>query len=222
MTFSVYRCGMVVAIAALALASAANAGSIAIFNTGVDVSGIPLPNGTLGDTHYALIAVPDITSTTALRVLTSAEGFPIPPWLGDNGTSAWIGPNNDTQADGPVGVFDYRTTFNLSGFAPDTAALSGQWSMDDGGLDILINGVSTGNTGPGFDVFTPFSINRGFIAGVNTLDFIVNNEGGPTGLRVEVAGTAQTPEPASLALFGAGFAGLCVFRRRLGWAGKPQ
>jgi PEP-CTERM motif len=54
------------------------------------------------------------------------------------------------------------------------------------------------------------------------MDFIVHNDdigsaSNPTGLRVEVAGTAtaQAPEPGSLMLFGAGFAGLCMLRRRL-------
>lgn len=232
MTSSVYSRGIVFAIAFLTMASAAQAGTIAIFNTGVAANGTPLPDGTLGDSHYALISVPG--GTTDLRVRTAVGGFPISPWVGDTGLSAWIGPNNPNddptsptvEVDGPIGMYVYRTTFDLTGFVPGTASLLGQWSMDDLGVNIRINGVSTGNTAPdpGFMTFSTFSINSGFIAGVNTLDFIVNNDGGPTGLRVEVAGTAtaQAPEPGSLLLLGAGFAGLCMLRRRLGWAGKLQ
>ena len=60
---------------------------------------------------------------------------------------------------------------------------------------ILLNGAGTGNfvTGNGFDVFTPFSITRGFTSSVNTLDFCVHNAGGPAGLRVEISGTADVP-----------------------------
>jgi hypothetical protein len=218
--------GIVVAIAVLIMASAANAAAITIFNTGVNASGTPLANGTIGDPHYILLTVP--SGTTGLQVRTSAGGFPIPPWVGDDTVSAWIGPNNDTALDGPVGAYDYRTTFDLTGFAPGSASLAGLWAADNEGLGILINSVSTGNTLPSatsFEAFTPFSITSGFVAGVNTLDFLVNNDGGPTGLRVEISGTATavgsaTPEPASFALFGAGFAGLCMFRRRLGSAGR--
>ena len=46
----------------------------------------------------------------------------------------------------------------------------------------------------GFDSATNFSISSGFAAGLNTLDFVVNNAGSspnPTGLRVEISGTAN-------------------------------
>lgn len=222
MKFNGFSRRLFVAMAAFTLATAAYAGPINIFNTGVDAGGTPLPDGTIGDAHYSLIVVPG--GTTTIRVLTSAGGFPIGPWIGDNSTSAWIGPDNDTDADGPAGDYIYRTTFDLTGLIFGTASLSGLWSTDDGGVDILINGVSTGQTSGGFTAFSGFSINSGFIAGVNTLDFVVNNGGGPTGLRVEVSGSAtdisSTPEPASFVLFGAGFAGIFMLRRRL--AGKQQ
>jgi hypothetical protein len=35
-------------------------------------------------------------------------------------------------------TFDYQTTFNLTGLNPATAAISGQWSTGDQGLNILI------------------------------------------------------------------------------------
>ena len=80
-------------------------------------------------------------------------------------------------------------------------------------MDILINGQSTGYTTPNATfTFNPFSINGGFVAGVNTLDFVVFNEGGPMGLRVEMSGTA-VPEPASASVVAAA-AGLSILRRR--------
>jgi len=174
-----------------------------LFNTGVGSTGSPLANATIGDPHYSLVSVPG--GTTSIRVVTSANGFPVGPWIGDDSVSAWIGPNNDSQADGPIGHYDYRTTFDLTGFAPSTASITGLWATDNEGINILINGVSTGNTigaAQGFTSFTPFSITGGFVSGINTLDFIVNNDAGPTGLRVEMQGMALTvvPEPATATL----------------------
>src|SRR5262249_46915482 len=98
-------------------------------------------------------------------------------------------------------------------------SISGLWAQDNSGVDILINGVSTGQLGGGFGGFTAFAINSGFVAGTNTIDFIVNNGGGPTGLRVEMTGSASPvtggiPEPASLVLMGAGLAAFALYRRR--------
>jgi hypothetical protein len=185
-----------------------------LFNTGVDAAGTPLPNNA-AELHYTLLSVP--SGTTSLRVATSANGFPIGPWLSDDSLSAWIGPASDTSLDGPGGVYDYRTTFDLTGFDPLTASITGQWSMDDSGVDILINGVSISPTSSNFLSWTSFSVNSNFVAGINTLDFVINNGTGPTGLRVEMSGTASAagvPEPAPIALLGAGLSVLGLLRRR--------
>jgi hypothetical protein len=206
---------ILVVCAVFALAGAAHANPIIIFSTGVDGSGIPLPDGTIGDPHYLLTVVPG--GTTEIRVRTSVGGYPIPPWIGDDSISAWIGPNNDLQVDGPVGNFEYQTTFSLAGLNPDTAVLSGRWATDDDSVGtILLNGVPTANSATTYNVWYAFSINSGFVAGNNTLDFIVHNNGGPTGLRVEISGTADSvPEPASLVLLAVGLAALTALRRRV-------
>jgi hypothetical protein len=203
-----------------ALATFAHANSIPVFNTGVNGSGTVLANGTVGDPHYTLVSVPS-GSTTTILVRTSAGGYPIPPYFGDDSLSAWIGPNNNPQLDGPVGVYDYQTTFSLAGLNPSTASLSIGWSTDNNGTNVLLNGVSLSQT-TGFTQFltgfATFTVNSGFVAGTNTLDFLVNNGGAATALRVEMTGTASpsaVPEPGSLALLGSG--ALCVlgaFRRR--------
>ena len=166
-----------------------------LYNTGVDNAARPLPDDAV-DPHYRLT----FGGSTAY-VATEAGGFPIPPWLGSNSMSAWISPSPDTLglSDG-LGTYNYRyeTIFVLTGFDPATARLAGRWATDNRGVDILVNGVSTGQ--PNINQFanwTPFEIRSGFVAGTNRLTFVVNNGGpgaaegsDPTGVRVEVWGTA--------------------------------
>ncbi len=200
---------------ALMSGGVASAATILLYDTGVDAAGAPPANDD-AELHYSLVAAPSGGATT-LRVATSANGFPIGPWVGDDAASAWIGPNSDSSLNGPVGTYDYQVTFSLAGLNPATASITGQWASDNKGVDILINGVSTGqSTNSQFSAFTPFSVISGFQTGANTLDFIVHNDGGPTGVRVEMTGTAgyAVPEPATWALMLAGFGGMGAALRR--------
>lgn len=109
---------------------------------------------------------------------------------------------NDQTLNGPEGLYAYKTTFSLTGFDPSTAKIIGNWSTDNNGVSILLNGVDTGNpsTDSGqFSIgFAPFSISSGFQPGINTLEFIVNNNELATALRVEMTGTAN---PVSNVIF---------------------
>jgi hypothetical protein len=170
-----------------------------LHNTGVDNTGVPLADG-LSDPHYRLAAGSATTGPTF--VATSAWGWPIAPfgpWLGESTTSAWITPAERVGPHASAGVANYRyeTSFDLTGLDPATAIIMGHWATDNAGLDILINGVSTGQANTQqFSDLTYFQINHGFVSGRNTLTFLLNNgpgEGGesPTGLRVEMTGTAE-------------------------------
>lgn len=182
-----------VTLIVLLFGSAVMAAQVTAFNTGVDNSGNLLPSGNV-DPHYTLVVNPDGGGSAPFVVVNN--GFPLGCcWFADGPNSQWIAPQPlyfPSSADA-VGIFDYQTTFNVTG-DPSKTTLLGQWATDNEGIDILINGQSTGNTIPapnqvGFASFTPFTINGGFVAGTNTLDFIVHNDGGPMGLRVELPPT---------------------------------
>lgn len=202
------------------IAGPAWADQIGIFNTGVDSSGGLLAAGAV-DPHYTLTASP---SGPGSALVMTTTGFPIGCcWFPNPATSQWISPNS-TGASSPVGSYTYTTTFDLTGLDPSTAVLVGQWATDNNGVMIVLNGNVLMFTTPvvGFTQFFPFSITSGFVSGVNTLQFVVENAdcGGcanPTGLHVQISGTATpVPEPASLFLVGSGIAGLWLGRRRWG------
>jgi len=165
----------------------ARADQIVLFNTGVSTAGTQLSNGQI-DPHYTLTSRPDAVPTPdTTKVLTSAGGFPIPPWLGDTTTSRWLVPGtSDDDGNAPLGNYTFQTTFTLPAFS--SASITGQWALDNSGISIAINGTPIPGTsvpesrpGPGgttifpFQEFTPFSVTSGFQTGLNTLAFTVFN-----------------------------------------------
>lgn len=192
----------------------ASAGTITIadlFNTGVNSTGAVLADGTV-DSHYTITAAPN-----GAQVATKTPaGYPFPNWAANDSNSAWIGLNT-ASASGPVGNYTYHTTFTLAANAIlSSVSINGLWGTDDQALAVYINGLSTGLTLTGFSTLSAFSINSGFHAGANTLDFVVYNGSGPTGLRIDnMVGTYQAPDGGLTAmLLGASMLGLVAFRRR--------
>ncbi len=157
-------------------------------------------------------------------ISTSAGGFPIGPWYGDSNDSSWIVPTADPDNNAPDGDYLYQISFDMTGLNTSTASILGRWAVDNEGVDILLNGVSTGNsnTVTGFGDWTPFSISTAegdtFLSGVNTLTFVARNGApnpNPAGVRWEFlsAGAAPVPEPA-VALLGLAALGAAGARRR--------
>lgn len=203
------------AAACLVLATAAARGDVipTVFGTGVDALGGLLPAGAT-DPHYTLVQYPGQVGTTPAPsfVLTSLASTYVP-----NGpASKWVSWSATLQNATPAGSWVYRTTFDLTGFDPVTAVLTGRIASDDD-VTILLNGVSTGLTFDFNNQLSNFNIATGFVPGVNTLDFRVNNAPfvafNPSGLRVDLVGTA-VPEPSSLVLAGAALAAAAFRRRR--------
>ncbi len=210
---------------------AAPAGSVPIpglHNTGVDASDQPLARFS-DDPHYDLVAGPlggfPVGPVAVDDTAVQNGEFPIGPWAVNTATSRWISPKRNGAGEAEEGYFYFQTTFDMTGLDPNTAVITGLWSTDNTGHEILLNGVATGNPQVGsFVALSPFEISvamgDAFLPGLNTLTFVVENAPAtfnPAGLRVEgmVAHANVIPEPSSfvLAAFGIG-ASLWTVRRR--------
>ncbi len=208
------------AACALSLATSAHAAAIVgLFNTGTDAAGLAIVGGNgVADPHYVIQS-----STSAGFAGQQAVTFQC-CYVANDANSRWISLNASGGPGGNTSV--YRTTFSLAGLNPATAAISGSWGADNVGT-IFLNGVNTGITITNvFSSLVGFSITSGFVAGINTLDFRVVDEGAPGALRVDdlvgtanVAVTGAVPEPASwlMMILGFGIAGTAMRQRR----GKP-
>ena len=190
-----------------------------LYNTGVDDSSNALPTGSI-DPHYIISNNPDPGGTPTALVLPLSNG-----WAANDASSAWIGPPTSMVANcwpcSNQGLFTYRLTFSLTGLDPATARIGGQWAADDSGATILLNGVNTGISYdmPAYGALAAFTINTGFVAGLNVLNFVISNSGeGATGMLVRnLGGTAEVaavPIPAALWLLGSGLLVLVTVGRR--------
>ena len=167
--------------------------ALTVFATGLDNAGSPLADGSV-DPHYQLVASADPSNPGPNSYVVLHNPGPFGAWTRDSNTSKWISYKADQETIIAIGFFDYQTTIDLSGFDPSTAQLTGQYSADNELSDVLLNGHDTGIHGSGsgeFVSFTPFTISSGFQPGINTLVFHTHNDGGPTGFRIEMTGTAK-------------------------------
>ena len=194
---------------ALATASlAAYADSITtLHNTGAGL------NAGDADANYMLNSNPGVVASNA---------YPLAPagsWVANSGTSQWISATADAAATQPAGNYTWTTMFDLGAYDPTSASFSGFFAADDSVTDIMLNTTHLTLTAPGtYSAFTGFGATSGFVAGSNTLSFVVNNTGGPSGLRVEFDQTSvsMVPEPETygMLLAGLGLMGFLARRRK--------
>ena len=148
------------------------------------------------DPNYKIVQSPDMQFPTqeALVIFSNTSPVSLGFWTPNTINSRWIAPRRDTLRNNAPGTYRYRTTFDLSGRIVSGAMIALEWACDNRGR-IELNGVQVDeiNTAEGFRTMRPVSITGGFRVGVNTLDFVVVNDGSPydispTGLHANILG----------------------------------
>ena len=161
-----------------------------IRSTGTDANGALLPEGAI-DPNWTITAKPGVTGTFPA---IATKAIAPPAWFPNRSNSRWISSIANSGLGDAAGNYTYRTTFDLTDFDLSTVQVRMQVSADDEVVDIKLNNQSLGLkvSGPGgipFRLSHGFQINSGFVAGVNTLEFVVFNANSivnPTGIQAQL------------------------------------
>ncbi|MFO0959527.1 MAG: hypothetical protein U0800_19185 [Isosphaeraceae bacterium] len=208
--------------AALALGAQAKADTITLFNSGVGPGGSLLSGGSL-DPHWSIIAGPGITSPISAVVLNNQQ-------VGNYAQSTdsrwvWVNAGGVAATGSP---YTFRLTFDLTGYNPSTATISGSWGVDNDGT-ILLNGAAPAGSGAltllGGDIpnhytsFHNFSITGDLSPGSTPWISPRTDLGVIGGLNVNhlVGTVTAVPEPSSVLMvaFGVAILATCSRGRRL-------
>jgi MYXO-CTERM domain-containing protein len=207
----------ILSAAALGLIAATSvfAGPIAgLVNTGTGAA------GSLESAYTLTVEEGATVLTNTHPYVTTGDQWPINPWTANSAISKWVTPTaNQGETFDPLsdGVYRFSLSFNLASTAYSTAAFTGRFSADNAAI-VYLNGQAVGSSS-GFEAWNSFAASSGFVAGANTLDFIVRNyaqnSGNPLGLRVEFlsSGVSAVPEADSWLMLTAGL-GLLGFTAR--------
>lgn len=160
-----------------------------LFSSGVGADGAALPPGAV-DAHWTLTAP---GTPLAQNVHVSLNAAPVGgPWLANTGAARWLSWRPESAVSVPAASYIFKTTFDLTGFDPASVRLSARVAADNGISDIKLNGQRLKLSARGFDTMTRLPIPGRFAAGVNTLEFVVENDRvSPMGLRVELEGSGM-------------------------------
>lgn len=114
----------------------------------------------------------------------------------DTTTAAWVSPGSGGSA-GASGNYTYALEVDLTDFNPSTVEITGVFGTDNDGA--IWNNLEAPAATTGFAAFgaeTAFTLNSGWIGGINTIFVRVNNGGDPTAFYVRFdSAVAEPPEP---------------------------
>lgn len=163
----------------------ANAGQIAIRSTGMDKNGVKLGGGQ-NDQNWSIVAGPGLSSAVPAVVLNSPGSWGYV--LSETANWVWL----NSAGSGGLEPYTFEVRFNLPAEWAAHAKLTGLWAVDNIG-EIFINGKKANGSGvelphlivDNYLILHEFSIESGFAAGENRLQFVVRDLGNPGGLLVD-------------------------------------
>jgi kumamolisin len=176
----------------LAGTQAATGSITGLYNTGIAAGGSVIADSAV-EPYFTLTSAPKGIGGTLYITQQHWPIAPSGPWMADSSTSKWISPYADEskQID-PAGNYTYQTTFTVTG-DPTAVQITGQLAGDNSVTAIILNGKTVAtNVSNTFRSWSSFTVASGFVAGTNTLQFVLNNSGSspsPSGFRCEMAGS---------------------------------
>jgi len=197
-------------VAALLVSALSAAPITGLYNTGESTTGT-------ADNYWTVVAPPGPAHVVTLPLVPN-------PWLANTVDSSWVWLNETGQPTGdPLAILTY--TFSVSftldpSLDPNAVLIIGRWATDNTGTQIRVNGHDTGYTSNYFEVWSTFALYEHFVAGVNTIEFVVEDYGLIAGFRAEFTSAeastldAPVPEPGTWALLVGGLGAMVVMRRR--------
>lgn len=202
-----------------------SANPITVHNTGVDASDVLQPLGAI--TSYWTLSSEPGTATETLG--SNPFRYYNISYFGDDAVSGWVSPTPFGNA-GVGGFYTYQMSFDLSGFDATTALITGVFGADNDGAILLNGNVVASTVYADFIRPTAFTMNTGFLSGLNTISVRMDNGGDPSAFRVKFStATADliespklfsevvtpVPEPGSGILMTAGLAGILFLGNRI-------
>lgn len=166
---------------------------ITVHNTGVDTSDV-LVAPSAQASFWTLSAKP---VGAAPAIGSNPFRYYNGSYFADTATAAWVSPQADGSA-GVIGAYVYDLVIDLTGLDPATASITGTFGTDNTGAVSLNAGTPVATTGSG-DFFAPtaFTINSGFVAGLNTIHVQADNAGDPTAFFVSFTTATANAVPVA-------------------------
>lgn len=177
--------------------------------TGLNAGNTLITSGSVADAHWTVDQIGGGTAPAVTVYPNNADWQT--GWATNGESSDWIARNANTSDNGPASYSFFRT-FDLTGFQPLSAFISGSWAIDDAGT-LKLNGTTVSTLGAGaYTDLTNFLVPIGsplFLPGTNTLSItITSSDDNKEGVRLQgimlanLLNVGATPEPGSMALFG--------------------